>query len=110
METDDVLMSAYGLACSAVCEVMDYSGSTGVDIVFLSAGKQRREIVAVRQFTAWALRVCFGCTYGEIARKTGVSWRNVVRSVVRVKFLSSIDPEYGRISELISKRSFADGG
>lgn len=109
MVLDDVMMSAYGVSVGAVLDVFKCEDSIDCGLAFLSAGKQCREVVAVRQFTIWALRTCFGCSYGEISRKTGISLRNVIHSVVRVKFLSEIDPEYMKVAELIRERASANG-
>ena len=109
MGTDDILIRALALSQRAVSRVFGMECEVDERAVFADAGKQVRAVVAVRQLSLWAMRDVFGLTLGEIAHRTGIARRNVMRSVARIRFLSRVEDDYERASRMIRREAEGDG-
>lgn len=92
-DTDDILSMAFNAARDAVCAKLHVrEDAVGREAVLSTPGSSPRHVVIARQVLMMLLRDTFGCSFGEIARKTGISERNVIRNVSNARWAVRNDP------------------
>lgn len=99
-DTDGVLSLAFSAARDAVCGQMRVrTGDVTRDAVFSPNGASPRAVTVTRQVTLLLLRDTFGCSFGEIARKTGISERRVKSNVSNARWCAANDPVFGDVCD-----------
>ena len=92
-DTDDILSLAFNAARDAACAKLRVrEDAIGREAVLSTLGASPRHVVTARQVLMLLLRDTFGCSFGEIARKTGISERNVIRNVSNARWAVRNDP------------------
>lgn len=92
-DTDDILSLAFNAARDAVCAKLHVrEEAVGRDAVLSTLGASPHHVVIARQVLMILLRDLFGCSFGEIARKTGISERRVMSNVSNARWAVRNDP------------------
>lgn len=92
-DTDDILSMAFNASRDAVCRHLHVrEGAIGRDAVLSTLGASPRPVILARQVLMILLRDTFGCSFGEIARKTGISGRRVMSNVSNARWAVRNDP------------------